>query len=491
MRYCARLQPLLAKTTLQAPVIELVGPDLSAKLQLASQILEGQRLFRISAEQLPQNSEELDTLSVLWQRENKLGAIALFIDAEDVDSAGERAQGVVRFLERLAGGVTCFLAVRSRWRLVCDHLHEDVPRPSPTEQAASWQDAIQRTFPGYAGIEELALSLAWKFSMPAPRIFDLVAVAPADLTGADFEKQITRACQDAVRPRLEPLARRIDACATLDDIVLPKTHMQMLLQIVEQVKQRQKVYGEWGFARRMNRGLGISALFSGESGTGKTMAAEVIANLLDLPLYLIDLSMVVNKYIGETEKNLARVFDAAEDGGGILFFDECDALFGKRSEVKDSHDRYANIEINYLLQRVESYRGLAILATNMKSALDSAFVRRLRFAMNFAFPDEAQRRQIWQKAFPIANDAEGVKGPPLESLDYALLGHWNLTGANIQSIALNAAFRAATINSAVTMQLVEAAARDESLKLGRPFNGIEVKPLNARTALVAGTGRVA
>ena len=150
----------------------------------------------------------------------------------------------------------------------------------------------------------------------------------------------------------------------------------------------------------MNRGLGISALFAGESGTGKTMAAEVLANELRLDLYRIDLSAVVSKYIGETEKNLRRLFDAAEDGGAILFFDEADALFGKRSEVKDSHDRYANIEINYLLQRMEAYRGLAILATNMKSALDTAFLRRLRFIVNFPFPGAAERRAIWERVFP-------------------------------------------------------------------------------------------
>src|SRR5687768_13465079 len=150
----------------------------------------------------------------------------------------------------------------------------------------------------------------------------------------------------------------------------------------------------------MNRGLGITALFAGESGTGKTMAAEVLANALELNLYRVDLSAVVSKYIGETEKNLRQVFDAAENGGAILFFDEADALFGKRSEVKDSHDRYANIEINYLLQRMEAYRGLAILATNMKSALDAAFMRRLRFLVDFPFPDARLRASIWARAFP-------------------------------------------------------------------------------------------
>src|SRR3984957_9830318 len=160
----------------------------------------------------------------------------------------------------------------------------------------------------------------------------------------------------------------------------------------------------------MSRGLGISALFTGPSGTGKTMAAEVIANDLRLSLYRIDLSAVVSKYIGETEKNLRQLFDAAEEGGALLFFDECDALFGKRSEVKDSHDRYANIEINYLLQRMESYRGLAILATNMRSALDEAFVRRLRFIVQFPFPGAADRGRMWQRAFP--------RKTPVDDLDY-------------------------------------------------------------------------
>src|SRR5438105_6193598 len=158
----------------------------------------------------------------------------------------------------------------------------------------------------------------------------------------------------------------------------------------------------------MNRGLGINALFAGESGTGKTMAAEVLANVLRLDLYRIDLSSVVSKYIGETEKNLRHVFDAAEDGGAILFFDEADALFGKRSEVKDSHDRYANIEINYLLQRMEAYRDLAILATNMKDALDSAFTRRLRFSITFPFPGISERKRMWQKVFPANAPTEGL-----------------------------------------------------------------------------------
>jgi SpoVK/Ycf46/Vps4 family AAA+-type ATPase len=212
----------------------------------------------------------------------------------------------------------------------------------------------------------------------------------------------------------------------------------------------------------MNRGLGINALFAGESGTGKTMAAEVIANELKLDLYRIDLSAVVNKYIGETEKNLRKLFDAAEDSGAILFFDEADALFGKRSEVKDSHDRYANIEVNYLLQRMESYRGLAILATNQKNYLDKAFVRRLRFIVNFPFPGIKERIKIWKKVFPPETELD-------KKLDFSRLAKHNLTGGSIHNIALNAAFLAAREGSAVTMQLLLDAARMEFKKLERPM----------------------
>ncbi len=265
-----------------------------------------------------------------------------------------------------------------------------------------------------------------------------------------------------LRTRLENLAQRIDPKARFEDIVLPPPELELLHQICSQVRNRSRVYEEWGFAARSSRGLGISALFHGESGTGKTMAAEVIANDLDLDLYRIDLSAVVSKYIGETEKNLRRLFDAAEYSGAILFFDEADALFGKRSEVKDSHDRYANIETNYLLQRIESYRGLAILATNFKAAFDTAFFRRLRFMVGFSFPGPAQRREIWQKTFP----AETAVGP----LDHEWLAKLNLTGGLIHNVALGAAFLAAEAQTPVTMPLVIKAARTELKKLDRPVD---------------------
>ena len=212
--------------------------------------------------------------------------------------------------------------------------------------------------------------------------------------------------------------------------------------------------------------MGISALFAGASGTGKTMAAEVLARELRLDLYRIDLSAVVSKYIGETEKNLRRVFDAAEDGGVVLLFDEADALFGKRSEVKDSHDRYANIEVSYLLQRMETYRGLAILTTNLKNAIDPAFLRRIRFIVQYPFPDAAQRAEIWRRIFP--------ENTPTDGLEVSKLSRLNVAGGHIRNIALNAAFLAAEASEPVRMPHLLRAARSEYAKLEKPLTESEI-----------------
>jgi SpoVK/Ycf46/Vps4 family AAA+-type ATPase len=265
---------------------------------------------------------------------------------------------------------------------------------------------------------------------------------------------------------LDDLAQRIEPVADWDDLVLPEAQRLLLREIASHVRQRTTVYGTWGFSTKGARGLGISALFAGASGTGKTLAAEVLAHELRLDLYRIDLSSVVSKYIGETEKNLRRVFDAAEAGGAILLFDEADALFGKRSEVKDSHDRYANIEVSYLLQRMEIYRGLAILTTNLKSALDAAFLRRIRFIVQFPFPDAVQRAEIWQRIFP--------RRLPAENLDMNKLARLNVTGGNIRNIALNAAFLAADAHEPVRMTHMLRAAYTEYAKLEKPLTEAEI-----------------
>jgi SpoVK/Ycf46/Vps4 family AAA+-type ATPase len=339
----------------------------------------------------------------------------------------------------------------------------EVRKPTSQEQRGLWQGLLggqAEPLNGYVS------TLVSQFDLSARSI--VASVRDGMASGAEGEALAHRlwdAGRAQARPRLDDLAQRIEAVNSWDDLVLPEAEESLLREIAAQVMHRSIVYESWGFGAS-RRGMGISALFAGSSGTGKTLAAEVLANTLHLDLYRIDLSSVVSKYIGETEKNLRRVFDAAEDGGAILFFDEADALFGKRSEVKDSHDRYANIEINYLLQRMESYRGLAVLATNMKSALDAAFLRRIRFVVNFPFPDAAQRVEIWSRVFP--------PGTPTDGLDASKLARLNITGGNIRNIALNAAFLAAEAGEPVRMPHIWSAARREYAKIEKPLTETEI-----------------
>jgi hypothetical protein len=445
------------------PIIQLVGVDAPTKLQVASHVASeiGSQLYRIPVEMLPSHAVELETLARLWKRESTLSQLALYLDAQEIDGEtplGGQLQFLNRFLVDCDGIV--FLSVRETLASLnrADRI-VDVEKPTPAEQQAAWTTALGHTASNIPGL------LSSQFNLDLITIQQLARSALDEAAGDryDLPRRLWDVCRLSVRPRLDTLAQRLDARATWDDLVLPDEEMSILHQLAEQVGQRSTVYEQWGFARTMNRGLGINALFSGESGTGKTMAAEVIANALHLNLYRIDLSAVVSKYIGETEKNLRRLFDVAENGGAILFFDEADALFGKRSEVKDSHDRYANIEINYLLQRMEAYKGLAILATNMKSALDAAFTRRLRFMINFPFPGPIERKCMWQKAFPADT--------PTDELDYDRLARLNLNGGNIRNITLNAAFLGAAQvgKKSVSMPLIFAAARMELHKLERPF----------------------
>ncbi|NLW46383.1 MAG: ATP-binding protein [Firmicutes bacterium] len=278
------------------------------------------------------------------------------------------------------------------------------------------------------------------------------------------------ACYNQSRHNLKKLAQKIHTKYTWNDIVLPKDQMDQLHEICNQMKYRAIVYDEWGFDRKLSLGKGLNILFSGAPGTGKTMAAEVIANELSLELYKIDLSQVVSKYIGETEKNLSRVFQEAENSNAVLFFDEADALFGKRSEVKDAHDRYANIEIGYLLQKMEEYVGIVVLATNLNKNIDEAFLRRLQFVVEFPFPDLKEREEMWYKIFPES-------APRSQDLDYAFLAkRLKLAGGNIKNIAVTAAFYAAKDSSAIGMRQIMTASRREFRKLGLPFVKSDFEP---------------
>ncbi|SDK80332.1 ATP-binding protein [Nonomuraea jiangxiensis] len=271
----------------------------------------------------------------------------------------------------------------------------------------------------------------------------------------------------AARRLLARLAQRVLPRHGWDDLVLPADTVEQLHELCTHVRHRDQVLGTWGFGSAPNPGRGVTALFSGPSGTGKTSAAEIVAGDLGLDLYRIDLSAVVSKYVGETEKNLSRIFDAAEESGAILFFDECDALYGKRSEVRDSHDRYANIETAFLLQRMDDYDGVAILASNLRQNMDDAFTRRLRFVIEFPVPTRAQRLRIWRRHLPAQAEVE----PGLDLESYA--EQFKLTGGNIRNIVLSAAYQAAAEGCPIGDRHLLHATHREHQKLGRPVNGFQ------------------
>jgi ATPase family associated with various cellular activities (AAA) len=384
------------------------------------------------------------------------------VESRDGDGDPVRAAAIERFVDRLDA------TVLTSGREPLPGLDRpgpriDVERPTHDEQRNLW---IRALGPAAAAVDGGVEALVSHFDLEARAIAQVAAVA-GGADDRDALPAIWHECRVQARPRLDDLAARIEPGAGWDDLVLPEAQRATLRQIAAQVRARTIVHHHWGFAARSSRGLGTAALFSGTAGTGKTMAAEVLAGELELDLYRIDLSAVVSKYIGETEKNLRRVFDNAEGSGAILLFDEADALFGKRTEVRDSHDRYANIEVSYLLQRMEAYRGLAILTTNLEGALDQAFMRRLRFVVRFPFPDAAQRREIWQRTFPAET--------PLGALDVGVLARLDVAGGNIRNIGLNAAFLAADSGVRVEMEHVLAAARSEYAKLERPLSDLELE----------------
>jgi hypothetical protein len=425
----------------------------------------GLHCFALAADAIPTNAAELEGFIRLWEREAALTATALYVDAEAVEKGDAHTLSVVtRLLERIRSPL--LLSTRDRWRpLRRPLLSHDVRKPTTAEQREIWQQVVgEETADQLNGQLERIVA---QFNLSGPAIRSSVSEARAAAADDEsFPSELWQASRLQARSRLDDLAQRIEPIARWTDLVLPAAELRQLREVTAHVTHRRTVYEAWGFGAVSSRGLGISALFAGTSGTGKTMAAEVLANALSLDLYRIDLSSVVSKYIGETEKNLRRVFEAAEDGGAILFFDEADALFGKRSEVKDSHDRYANIEINYLLQRMESYCGLAVLATNRKGDLDPAFLRRIRFVINFPFPDDALRAEIWRGIFPPHT--------PVADLDVSKLARLSVAGGNIRNIALHAAFLAADACESVTMKHLLRAARTECAKLEKPISEAEI-----------------
>jgi hypothetical protein len=447
------------------PLIQLVGHEGSAR-DLAGGIAAalGLGLAVLHVDDIPAGARERERLARLWEREGVLSSLLLLVDAATLGDDPQAAATAARFLDLLASP-TLALVRRPLPGLRREDLHLAVEAPPIAERMAAWQAVLPDPDPSLK-IERIAGQFALTTRDVRTILGELALREPGDATESGH--LLWDICRERSRPRLEHLTDRLSPAEVWDDLVLPDQQKRTLREIVGQARLRNLVYGSWGFAAQSRRGLGLSALFAGPSGTGKTMAAEAIAELLRLDLYRIDLSRVVSKYIGETERNLGLIFDEAEGAGGIiLLFDEADALFGKRTEVRDSHDRYANLEISYLLQRMEAYDGLAILTTNLKNSLDPAFLRRIRFVVPFPFPDAAARARIWRGVFPPAT--------PTDGLTYERLARLNVAGGNIRTIALNAAFAAADTGGPVQMIHILAAARTEYAKLERPLNDAEIR----------------
>jgi hypothetical protein len=455
----------------QWPVIVLEGDDPAAQEDIATRCADaiGLSCLAIQAEDIPLAAEERAALITLWQREaTLLGAALLVVISDPVSPAGEAARALI---ERIGG--LCLVACPSAPALLTQNQRFPVNKPAGTDRLQLWIDTLGPTGVHHAGPElDRAASHFRLGSRAVQRIAKTLQASLAIPSAAGKAKSaapspLWNSCRQESRGGLDNLAQRLETTADWDSLVLPEAQLAVLRQIAAHLRQRFKVQEEWGFAAQGSRGLGLATLFAGESGTGKTLAAEVLAHTLQLDLYRIDLSAVVSKYIGETEKNLRKVFDAAEDCGAILLFDEADALFGKRTEVKDSHDRHANIEVSYLLQRMEAYNGLAVLTTNLKSSLDTAFLRRLRFVVQFPFPDQEQRIALWQRAFPAAT--------PTRDLDLDKLSRLSMTGGSIRNIALNAAFLAADAGEPVGMSHLLTAAHAEASKRERPLADAETR----------------
>jgi ATPase family associated with various cellular activities (AAA) len=467
-----RLVRLVQSTAARPVIVHLRGPYGVGRHRMAAAVCHdvGLRLLSADAAQLPHDTESGPTVVELVQREARLQGAAVLWKNFDTLLAEDRKPRLASFVDALKARPTVtFLAGEARWepnealRATC-LVNLELGRPSWTERRAFWSAALD----GHdvdADVDLGALTTTFRFTGGQIHDAAAMAVTLARLRGSERARlgaaDLYEACRFQSNQRLSALARKIVPRYQWNDIILPGDRVERLREICNHMKYRERVHGEWGFDRKLSLGKGLSVLFSGPSGTGKTMAAEIIASTLGLELYKIDLSVVVSKYIGDTEKNLSRIFTEAETSNAILFFDEADALFGKRSGVKDSHDRYANIEIGYLLQRMEEYDGVVILATNLRKNMDEAFVRRLQFTVEFPFPDEKDRRRIWKGVWP-----DDTPRDPALDIDF-MARRFEIAGGSIRNIALAAAFLAADDGNVVTMSHLMHATKREFQKMGK------------------------
>jgi hypothetical protein len=405
--------------------------------------------------------------AVLWQGADR-------VLADDAPAAWREA--LLGALDDFRG--RSFLALEKPWEARgqlrrTTFLRVELPAPSYGDRERLWRARLNGDGPGDATLQALAST----FRLTGGQIRDAAAMAraaarwrAAGATARVDPQELYAACRAQSSGRLGALAQKVPARYAWDDIVLPADQVSQLREVCLQVRHRRTVLERWGFDRHLAMGKGVNVLLAGPSGTGKTMAAEIVAADLGLELYKVDLSTMVSKYIGETEKNLEQVFAAGREANAILFFDEADALFGKRSEVKDAHDRYANIEVGYLLQKMEEYDGVVVLATNLRKNLDDAFVRRLHVAVEFAFPEAPDRERIWRKVFP-------PDAPVAADVDAGELSRrFKLAGGNIRNVALLAAYLAAEDGGAITLGHVIRATKREYQKLGKLLTEGEFGP---------------
>jgi ATP-dependent 26S proteasome regulatory subunit len=462
---------LATPQTTAGAIFYLRGPYGVGKIQLAASVCMEKKVALLRADLgriIGDQNLPFDHLVKLLKREAKLQGAAICWQNFDLLRNKAHQEIYHKFMDFLAElPLLTFLAGEDRWQFTkklrgIPFAEIELSLPSPPVQRRIWSQVIDRQVADSGALDQLSA----KFKFSGGQISDAADTAKnlARLRGpgAQIDKEdLYQSCRWHSNQKLAELARKISPVYCWEDIVLPEDQIEQLHEICNYVTYGHRVYGEWGFADKLSQGKGLSVLFAGPSGTGKTMAAEIIAKELGLELYKIDLSAVISKYIGETEKNLARIFQEAETSNAILFFDEADALFGKRSEVKDSHDRYANIETGYLLQRLEEYSGIVILATNLRKNMDDAFVRRIGFTITFPFPMVADRRRIWESIWP-------TQTPRSPDLDFDYMAHeFEISGGNIKNIVLAAAFLAASENRPVANDHLLRAARREYQKMGK------------------------
>jgi len=449
------------------PVFWLYGKAEEEKVRAAAAVSQqlGLPLLLADLDEVLAESDHFGVLREIFREAALQSGLLLLLEADCLYREGERSDSLRRALFSVMASMSwvTFFSAEGLW----------IPKsggrpwqwfpflfelPAFAQRRQLWEEELT----GCAIPPEAIDRLAGRFAFEAGKVREVLTLARGLAEGDDLAvTDIYRASQSLAGQRLGAYARRVKPHFRLQDIVLPDDKLDQLREICRHIEHRHTVYYTWGFEKRLNLSPGLNILFSGSSGTGKTMAADIIANEFNLSMYQIDLAAVVSKYIGETEKNLNRLFQEAAAGDVILFFDEADALFGKRSEVKDAHDRYANIEINYLLQKMEEHEGIAILATNLGKNLDEAFLRRLHFTVEFPFPEPKQRLRIWENIFP-------TDAPLAGDIDYQFLAtQFKLAGGNIKNVAVTAAFYAAASPSPIGMRHIILAVKREMQKTGK------------------------